>query len=97
MSNTDQRVAQLQAELDRLHREKAKAERESRREKREQQLELLARAGLRVEPRPGSRFWNLVDADCSLIAVTVYKRGALAAGAAIATARIQNTAVRAVA
>jgi len=48
----------------------------------------LADAGLTVEKRIHTRFWNLQDRGGELICVAVYKKGAIAAGLAIATARM---------
>jgi len=56
---------------------------------KEQKILLLNQGGLTVEHRKHSRHWNLLDADGTLIAVTVYKKGAVAAGLAIVKARLQ--------
>lgn len=53
----------------------------------DQKLAALEQAGIKIAKRENSRFYNLIDSDGSLLAVTVYKKGALAVGYALACAR----------
>ena len=84
------RIADTEAELCRLNKAKAGMVRRASRAERERQAGMLATAGLAVEKRESTRFWNLLDRGGELVAVTVYRKGATAAGLAIAAARMAS-------
>ena len=81
-------INQKRDEIARLTRELDAMRNEEMRQERRRKEALIAEAGLTVEKRHGTRFYNLNDVDGSLLAVVVYKCGALAAGAALAAARL---------
>jgi hypothetical protein len=80
------KLAALRGEICKLEAEEKAARRVANRAERERQAATLAAAGLTVERRPFSRFWNLNDGG-RLLAVTVYRRGAVEVGMALAEAR----------
>lgn len=87
-TDTLKAIDQKRADIARLTRELDAMRAQEMREERRRKEALIAAAGLTVEKRHGTRFYNLSDTDGSLLAVVVYKCGALAAGAAIAAARL---------
>ena len=80
------KLAALRGEICKLEAEEKDARRVANRAERERQAAMLAAAGLTVARRESSRFWNLLDGG-KLLAVTVYRRGAVEVGAALAEAR----------
>jgi hypothetical protein len=83
---TAAKLAALRGEICKLEAQEKEARRIANREERTRQAETLAAAGLTVERREFSRFWNLNDHG-QLLAVTVYRRGAVEVGCALAQAR----------
>jgi hypothetical protein len=83
---TAAKLEALRGEICRLEAQERDARRVANRAERERQAAMLAAAGLSVERREFSRFWNLTDAG-RLLAVTVYRRGAVEVGMALAEAR----------
>ena len=86
MNELEQKINELQGELCKLQRKNDGVLKRASREERQRQAALLAAAGLSVEPRNGSRFWNLLAPGGRLVCVTVYRKGAVSVGLELAAA-----------